>query len=120
MLRFLKLSLVFILVTVCLADNLTYMRVDRSVIEKRLTPVPATDTERVDAIRAQFRAAGCAPDMMQEQAVPNEELPNLICMVPGPDPGAIVIGTRLESNAKGDEARWTGAARCCCHCWPNP
>ena len=110
LLRFLKLSFVFVLVTVCLADNLTYMRVDRSVIEKRLTPVPATDTERVDAIRAQFRAAGCAPDMMQEQAVPNEELPNLICMVPGPDPGAIVIGTRLESNAKGDEAEvaWGG------------
>ena len=48
--------------------------------------------------------------MMQEQAVPNEGLPNLICMVPGPDPGAIVVGTRLESNAKGDEAEvdWGG------------
>jgi VWFA-related protein len=110
LLRFLKLSFVLVLATVCLADNLTYMRVDRSVIEKRLTPVPATDTARVDAIRAQFRAAGCAQDMMQEQAVPNEELPNLICIVPGPDPGAIVIGTRLESNAKGDEAEvaWGG------------
>ncbi len=31
-------------------------------------------------------------------------------MVPGPDPGAIVVGTRLESNAKGDEAEvdWGG------------
>ena len=110
LLRFLKLSFVFVLVTVCAADNLTYMRVDRSVIEKRLTPIPATGMERMDALRAQFRAAGCAPDMMQEQAVPNEELPNLICIVPGPDPGAIVIGTRLESNAKGDEAEvaWGG------------
>ena len=102
--RFLKLALVFVLVTACLADNLTYMRVDRSVIEKRLQPVPATDNERVDAIRAQFRAAGCAPEMIQEQAVPNEGLPNLICMVPGPDPGAIVIATRLDSNAQGEEA----------------
>ena len=65
LLRFLKLTLVLVLSTVCLADNLTYMRVDRSVIEKRLQPVPATDKERVDAIRAQFRAAGCAPEMMQ-------------------------------------------------------
>ena len=104
LLRFLKLSLFLVLGTVCLAENLIYMRVDRSVIEKRLTPVPASDTERVDAIRAQFRAAGCSPEMMQEQAVPDEELPNLICMVPGPDPGAIVVGTRLESKAKGDEA----------------
>ncbi len=104
MLRFLKLSLIFVLVSVCLADSLIYMRVDRAVIEKRLQPVPATDKDRVDTIRAQFRAAGCAPEMIQEQAVPNEELPNLICMVPGPDPGAIVIGTRLESKAKGEEA----------------
>ncbi len=110
MLRFLKLTLVFVLVTVCLADNLIYMRVDRSVIEKRLQPVPASDKERVETIRAQFRAAGCAPEMIQEQAVPNEELPNLICMVPGPDPGAIVVGTRLESKANGDEATvdWGG------------
>ena len=108
--RFLKFSLVFVLVTVCLADNLIYMRVDRSVIEERLQPVPADDAERVNTIRAQFRAAGCATDMMQEQAIPNEELPNLICIVPGPDPGAIVVGTRLESRAKGDEAEvdWGG------------
>jgi VWFA-related protein len=110
LLRFLKLALIFVLVAVCLADSLTYMRVDRSVIEKRLQPVPAGDKERVDAIRAQFRAAGCAPEMLQEQTVPDEELPNLICIVPGPDPGAIVVGTRLESKSKGDEAEvdWGG------------
>lgn len=92
------------LAIVCMADNLTYMRVDRSVIEKRLQPLPATDVDRVDSVKAQFRAAGCVSQMIQEQTVPNEELPNLICMVPGPDPGAIVIGTRLDSKAKGDDA----------------
>jgi VWFA-related protein len=102
--RFLKFSLIAVLAIACMADNLTYMRVDRSVIEKRLQPLPATDADRVDSVKAQFRAAGCASQMIQEQAVPNEELPNLICMVPGPDPGAIVIGTRLESKAKGDDA----------------
>ncbi len=104
MFRFLKLLLLFALVAVCLADNLTYMRVDRSVIEKRLEPVPATDKERLDTLRAQFKAAGCAPDLLQEQTVPDEELPNLICMVPGADPGAIVVGTRIDSKAKGEES----------------
>jgi VWFA-related protein len=80
------------------------MRVDRSVIEKRLQPVPATEKEQVDALKTQFRAAGCAQEMIQEQAVPDEELPNVICMVPGPDPGAIVVGTRLDGKSKGDEA----------------
>jgi len=102
--RFFKLFLLFTLITVCLADNLTYMRVDQSVIEKRIQAVPATDKDRLDTVRAQFKAAGCAPEMIQEQDVPGEELPNLICMVPGQDPGAIVVGTRLESRAKGEES----------------
>lgn len=102
--RFLKLFSVLILAAVCLADNLTYMRVDGSVIEKRLDTVPATANERLDILRAQFKAAGCSAEMMQEQAVPDEELPNLICMVPGQEPGAIIVGTRFESKAKGEEA----------------
>ena len=87
------------------------MRVDRSVIEKRLQPVPATEKERVESLATQFRSAGCAQNLMQEQAVPDEELPNVICMVPGPDPGAIIIGTRLDSKAKGDdvEVDWGGS-----------
>jgi VWFA-related protein len=95
----------------CLADNLTYMRVDRSVIEKRLQPVPATEKERIDALKAQLRAAGCAQELIQEQAIPDEELPNVICMVPGPDPGAIVVGTHLNAKSKGDEAEvdWGGS-----------
>src|SRR6516165_8343482 len=87
------------------------MRVDRSVIEKRLQPVPQTEKERVDSLKTQFHAAGCAQQLIQEQAVPDEDLPNVICMVPGPDPGAIVIGTRLDAKAKGDESEvdWGGS-----------
>ena len=111
MFRLLKSFLLLILAITCLAENLTYMRVDRSVIEKRLQPVPATEKERVESLATQFRSAGCAQNLMQEQAVPDEELPNVICMVPGPDPGAIIIGTRLDSKAKGDdvEVDWGGS-----------
>ena len=94
--RVFKLLLPLILVVACLADNLTYLRIDRSVIDKRLQTVPATDKDRVAAIRAQFKAAGCAGDQIQEQAIPDEDLPNIICTIPGPEPGAIVIATRLD------------------------
>jgi VWFA-related protein len=80
------------------------MRIDRSVIEKRIQTVPATDQDRVDTLRSQFKAAGCKPDMLEEQQVPDVELPNIICTLPGPDPGAIVIGARLDSKAHGEEA----------------
>ena len=102
--RFLKLFLVVGLVVACFADSLTYMRIDRSVIEKRIQSVPATDQDRVARLRSQFRAAGCTADMMQEQQVPDIDLSNLICTLPGPDPGAILIGARLDSKAHGDEA----------------
>jgi hypothetical protein len=102
--RFFKLSFVLMLAVACFADNLVYVRIEQPVIEKRLQTVPASDKERVDAIRAQFRASGCAADQIEEQTVPNEELPNIICTLPGPEPGAIVIGTRLDSKAHGEEA----------------
>ncbi|MGA9566571.1 MAG: VWA domain-containing protein [Candidatus Korobacteraceae bacterium] len=104
MFRAFKLLFVITLAVVCFADSLTYMRIDRSVIEKRIQTVPPTDKDKVDTIRAQFKAAGCPADQIQEQAVPDLEVPNIICTLPGPDPGAIVIATQLESKAHGDEA----------------
>ena len=110
MLRFFRPLILLVISVVCLADNLIYMRVDQPVIEKRIQAVPASDRERVDTLKAQFKAAGCAPEMIQEQAVPDEALPNVICIIPGADPGAIVVGARLESKAKGEEAAvdWGG------------
>ena len=102
--RFPKVFVVVCLVVACFADNLIYMRIDKSVVEKRIQSVPATDQDRVNRLRSQFNAAGCKPDMLQEQRVPDVELPNLICTLPGPDPGAIVIAARLDSKAHGDEA----------------
>src|SRR5271169_5778973 len=102
--RFFKLLLLSILVVTCFADSLVYVRIDQSVIAKRLQTVPATDQERISTIRSQFRASGCSADQIQEQSVPGEDLPNIICMLPGPEPGAILIGTRLDSKSHGEEA----------------
>ena len=37
--RFIKLFFAFIFVTTCLADNLVYVRIEQSVIDKRLQTV---------------------------------------------------------------------------------
>ena len=105
LLRTIGLLLLFGVALACLADSLTYLRIDQSVIEKRIATVPANDKERINTIRAQFRAAGCAPNQIQEQAIPGGELPNVICTLPGALPGVILIASRLDSQAHGDEAR---------------
>jgi VWFA-related protein len=102
--RVFKLLLLLILAITCFADNLVYVRIERPVIEKRIQAVPSTDQGRVDTIRAQFKAAGCTSDQILEQAVPDEDLPNIICTLPGPEPGAIVIATRMDSKSHGEEA----------------
>jgi VWFA-related protein len=108
--RVFKILLLLILSVACFADNLVYVRIEQPVIEKRLQTVPATDTDRISTIRAQFKAAGCTPDQIQEQAIPDEDLPNIICTLPGPEPGAIIIATRLDSKAHGEEGQvdWGG------------
>src|SRR5271157_3490228 len=100
--RFCKIGFLCFLAVACLADNLVYIRIDRSVIEKRIQAVPADDVSRIATLRTQFKAAGCAPDQIKEQDVPDVEVPNLVCTLPGPEPGAIVIATRLSSKAHGE------------------
>lgn len=104
MYRAFKFLFLLILGVTCFADNLVYVRIERPVIEKRLQAVPSTDVDRINAIRAQFKSAGCTADQIQEQSVPDEDLPNIICTLPGPEPGAIVIATRLDSKTHGEEA----------------
>ncbi len=87
----------------CTADNLTYLRIERSAIEKRLQTLPATEADRVKLLREQFKTAGCAAELIEEQAVPGETVPNVICTLPGGEPGAILVGARLDYKAAGSE-----------------
>jgi VWFA-related protein len=110
--RALILLVLFTITLTCIADNLTFMRIDRSVIEQRLQAMPTTDTDRVKLLRSQFKTAGCPAELIEEQAIPDETLPNVICTLPGTEPGAILIGTRLDYKASGAEelVNWGGVA----------
>lgn len=102
----LQVAICFALVTLATpspAESVTYMRIDRTVLENRVRIVPPTPHDRLQTLRAQFRNAGC-PDVLQ-QPVPNSELPNLICTLPGSEPGIIVVAARLDYKSRGDEER---------------
>ena len=45
------------------AESVTYMRIDRTVLEKRVQAAPSTPKERLRVLRTQFRNAGC-PDLL--------------------------------------------------------
>ncbi len=104
-------SLVFVaLATTCIADSIVYVRVNRPLIAEHLKLANDGEAERVRTLRSLFQKAGC-PQVL-EQEVPKEEFPNLICLLPGDEEGAIIVGASLDyapDEAK-TPARWSALA----------
>ena len=112
MLRRSSLLVVFALCSACLADNVTFLRVDRSVVQQRLQQAPQTPDQRVHTLRAMFEKVGCAKRDIEIQSVPEQPLPNVLCTLPGTEFGTILIAARLDYDGRGDEGAvgWGGVA----------
>ena len=110
MLRWSNLLVVFALFSPCLADNVTFLRVDKSVVQQRLQPAPSTPDQRARSLRALFEKAGCAKANIEIQTVPDQTLPNVLCTLPGTEFGTILIAARLDYDGRGDEGAvgWGG------------
>jgi VWFA-related protein len=110
MLRWFSLLVVFALSSPCLADNVTFLRVDKSVVQQRLQPAPSTPEQRVRSLRAMFEKAGCTKSNIEIQAVPDQAVPNVLCSLPGTEFGTILISARLDYDGRGDEGAlgWGG------------
>ncbi|HLH06863.1 MAG TPA: VWA domain-containing protein [Terriglobales bacterium] len=108
MIRFLRLSLVpvlFLLSSTLFADNLSYLRLDPSIVESRTQLSPQDANARLAMLKNQFASAGCADKQLKEQTIPGQQLPNLVCILPGLDPGAVVVGANYDYSSTGDAAR---------------
>ena len=103
--KVLGLFAVLVLTTCSFAANLTYVRVDEPIVESRLALKPVDQAARLTMLRNQFLKAGCTADQIKEQPVPGQDQPNLICTLPGTEPGSIVIGARSDYQSKGDELK---------------
>jgi VWFA-related protein len=104
--RVFRVLLFSLLCTCCFGGSIVYLRVHRGAIEERLQAPPQTATEQVRKLRAQFEAAGCANSNVYEEMVPKQDLPNLVCTMPGPEPGTIVIGAPVDDVAEGSGTHW--------------
>ncbi len=112
MLRWSHLVILLALTCATVADNVTFLRIDKTLVQQRLDQAPPTSTQRVTTLRSMFEKAGCSPQNIQTQPVPDQSLPNVICTLPGTEFGTILVAARLDYDSRGDEANvgWGGVA----------
>ena len=103
MVRWSSLVVVVALSSACLADNVTFLRIDKSVLQQRLQQPPQSSDQRVRVVRKLFEEAGCPKQSVVVQSVPDQALPNVLCTLPGTDIGTILIASRLDYDERGDE-----------------
>ena len=112
MLRWSYLKALLLLTCTSVADKVTFLRVDQTIVQQRSDQAPPTTEQRVTVLRTMFEKAGCSRQNIQVQPVPDQVLPNVICTLPGTEFGTILVAARLDYDARGDEATvgWGGAA----------
>ena len=91
-------------ISCCAGANLTYLRLDPSILTKRFAMVPATLADRLSTLRSQFLSAGCQ-EPLGEQEVAGAASPNLVCTLTGSEPGTLVIAAQLDYSSRGDDER---------------
>lgn len=72
----------------------TFLRIDRPIVEQRLRTIPSAGWAK--EIQKQVQAAH-TKSVCEQQVVPDETEPNLICTVPGTGSSTIVISATLDS-----------------------
>jgi VWFA-related protein len=112
MLRLFHVLLFSLVSTRCLGGSIVYLRVHRGVLEERLKAPPETGIDRLRKLRTLFEAAGCTPEHVAEQIIPKQDLPNVMCTIPGKEEGTIVVGAPIDFDAKSSEnpTRWATLA----------
>ncbi len=84
-------------------SSLTFLRADPAIVQQRLTPMPATQLDRIEKLRHQFLAAKVyGPVKTEEQPIPDQAEPNLICTLPGSGVSTIIVAVNTAYKAKDD------------------
>ncbi len=103
MLRRFSLLVLIALSSACLADNVTFLRLDKTVVQQRLQQAPQTPDQRASTLQMMFEKAGCGKQNVEVQTVPEQPLPNVLCTLPGTEFGTILIAARLDYDGRGEE-----------------
>jgi hypothetical protein len=107
-----RLAILFTFAICARAQAIHFRLQKREVIEGHLRSFSDNNREREALIRKWLVEAGCADPNLSEQALDRQLPPNVICVLPGETPEAVVIGAhtdKVESFGDGVVDNWTGA-----------
>ena len=112
MLRWSHVGALLALSSVAFADNVTFLRIDKTIVQQRIQQPPASPQQRVSTLRSMFEKAGCPKQNIEVQSIPEQPLPNVVCTLPGTDYGTILVSARLDYDDRGDEGQcgWSAIA----------
>ena len=92
------------------SKSITYLRIDRTAIQRYLLLSPSDPKARLHTLHALFLRAGCDPRKLSAQTIPGQALPNLVCILPGAQDedkaGTIVIGAGMGYHQQDADESW--------------
>jgi hypothetical protein len=93
------------------AQKVHFSPAGKPEILERTRNIPQTNQQRAEQLKAWFSRAGCRGDLLSEQRVPGNDLPNVICRMRGKSDDTIVVGAHYDrvSSPKRPFDDWTGA-----------
>lgn len=104
-----RLALALAILAASASAQVRFDQVKQDVIEARLGKASTKNGERMAALAALFKEAGCEPT---EQKVKHSKEPNVICVLPGKSERQIVVGAHFDQvdSGKGIIDNWSGAS----------
>jgi hypothetical protein len=93
-------------------DTLRYGSVKQEVVNARLQEYGGDNKQREATLKKLFQEAGCDEEHLSEQAVKGSKQPNVICVLPGRNGRALIVGAHFDRVSEGDGVvdNWSGAS----------
>jgi Zn-dependent M28 family amino/carboxypeptidase len=94
------------------AQQISYHRLEQSVIEGRLHGFASKNLERRAKLHTLFEKAGCTGEALTEAEVKGSKSPNVVCRLAGASDSVIVVGAHYDKVEAGEGVvdNWSGAA----------
>jgi VWFA-related protein len=109
--RLFRLLVLCVVCAECFGGSIVYLRVHKNVLAERMKGGSVSRADRAHKLRSLFEAAGCSADQIAEQLFPKQDLPNVLCRLPGREPGTIVVSAPIDFDAKAqDSSQWATLA----------